>query len=134
MGHTTIGGDPFGQRGKPDDKVRHTVTLRLRVPSLGAERIARVKGSLELGYYGGYEIAKVENAVPKDGIQSAGRSARPRRFDSSERGVKSPDLDRLGIGMQVMHGMSSNGMTSLSVNLEEKGSSVSAYAQMIPTV
>jgi hypothetical protein len=126
FGGPSFPGSLFGRgKEKADDKVRHAVTVRFKAPDIGVERIRLLKGSIELSYYSGYEIAKAKDAVPKDAIQDPEKAMRRMRFDASDREVKSPDLDRLGIGMQMSHCMYNAGMTHLSVRLEEKGSSVS---------
>jgi len=126
FGGSGFSGNQFGRgKKKPDDKVRHTVTLGFKVPDVGVETIRRIKGSIDLSYYSGYELVKVKDAVRKDAIQDPQKAMRGMRSDPSDRKVKSADLDRLGIEMQISHAMFNSGMTNLSVQLEEKGSTVS---------
>jgi hypothetical protein len=94
----------------------HIVTLSFKAPEWKVKRIARIKATLELQYFGASEIIKLSNAVPAALVMDMTKRSSPDiNFDSERGQVTDPRLAELGLSMRVQMAMAQQGMTTLSL-------------------
>ena len=94
----------------------HPVTLSFRAPEWKVKEIARVKGALELDYFGGAEVIKLSNAVPASlVVDVSGQSSYSFNSDSEHGQITDSRLAELGLSLRVENAMVQSGMTVLSL-------------------
>ncbi len=94
----------------------HPVALSFRAPEWKVKEIARVKGALELDYFGEAEVIKLSNAVPASlVVDVSGQSSSSFNSDSEHGQITDSRLAELGLSLRVENAMVQSGMTVLSL-------------------
>jgi hypothetical protein len=92
------------------------VMLSFRAPEWKVKEIARVKGALELDYFGGAEVIKLSNAVPASlVVDVSGQSSYSFNPDSERGQITDSRLAELGLSLRVENAMVQSGLTVLSL-------------------
>lgn len=105
----------FGTRVDSGEE-EHPLTLSFRAPGWRAKEIARVKGVMELDYFGGEEVIKLSNAVPASLVDDVGgQSSHSSNSDSVQGQITDSRLAELGLSLRADTAMVQNGMTVLSL-------------------
>ena len=106
--------DEDGNKPASAAEDRHMITLSFQPPDWKVKEIARIKGALNLQYYGAAQIVKLTNAVPASWIVDPLKT--PNAFDgmgATERSLNDPKLAELGLPIRFTMGMAQSGMTML---------------------
>ena len=100
---------------------RHPVTLMFMPPNWQSKEISRIKGSVEMLYFGGLQVVKLSNAIPAKWIISP-TSAETiiNSSDSGEKNLSDPALAPLGLALTCDEAMIENGMTVLMLSVKGK--------------
>lgn len=120
----------FSSRFEGDDEddtnqPSHLVTMEFRAPDWKIKEIARIKGSIDLQYFGGSQVVKLTNAVPAAWIVDASKGAGSMMgMDRSEKNLQSETLAALGLDLSVQMGMTQPGVTMLMLVVKGKDASL----------
>jgi hypothetical protein len=100
---------------------RHPVTLQFMPPDWQSKEIARIKGSVEMLYFGGLQVVKLSNAIPAKWIMSPSQADPAVSFnDSGEKTLNDPALEPLGLALTCEEAMIENGMMVLNLSVKGK--------------
>lgn len=109
-------GDADAAKGKDAGEKAHPVALSFKAPEWKVKEIAKVKGVLELEYFGGAEVIKLSNAVPASLVVDMSKRSSMSYSSDSERGqITDSRLAELGLSLRVQMAMVQSGMTTLSL-------------------
>lgn len=97
---------------------KHVFTLNFRPPDWKIKKIARIKGSIGLQYFGDAQVVKLTNAIPTNWIASMTSMMFGGQVDSSEKKLSSPALAKLGLSLSEQMAMAQTGMTMLTLQVK----------------
>jgi hypothetical protein len=97
-------------------ELRHPVALRFAPPEWQVQRLQRIKGSIQLQYFGGSQVVKLTNAIP------AGWIARPENaerifMEESQKLLNHPKLSAVGLSLGVKMALETGSATVLALTL-----------------
>ncbi len=107
--------------------VTHYVSLSMQVPSIDADTIAHIKGSVEMCYTAAEYLVRIENAVPKNAIIE-GKLEQYYRYMSGSDGatpISSPSLEKLGVQLTLNRASRVKGLVILQMGMKTDNAVVS---------
>ena len=112
--------DPDAKPAANDTEERHQVAFQFRPPDWKTKEIARLKGSVEMLYFGGLQIVKLSNSIPAKWIMSPTSDGAINFNDAGEKNLTDPALEPLGLALACDEAMIENGMTVLILSVKGK--------------
>ncbi|MGA9451071.1 MAG: hypothetical protein WBW41_06965 [Verrucomicrobiia bacterium] len=113
-------GNGADEESATNNVLQHIVVIGFRPPDWKVNEIARIKGSVNLQYFGGSQVVKLTNAIPANWIGDASKMMGGGGLDSSEKPLNSATLAGIGLFMSVQMGMAQSGMTMLEMQVKGK--------------
>ncbi|MEY2409493.1 MAG: hypothetical protein QOF48_2163, partial [Verrucomicrobiota bacterium] len=89
---------------------RHLVTIAFQPPDWTTKEIARIKGAIQLQYFGGSQVVKLSNAIPANWIREM-KSETDFDLQPGQKTISDPKLTALGMSMSLTMGVTQGSFT-----------------------
>lgn len=113
--------DENDERNKVSTEDRYNISLSFNAPDWKASEITRIRGSIELQYFGASDLIKIENAISKvatlESMMHGG-------FESGRQKLSHPKFNELGLSIAPQQCVYQQGMTMIMLQVQGKKATV----------